>query len=172
MRSFPVRSVLLAACLTLRLAAADAPAPSPDSAATPAASPALDDQKKLEEAIRARLAEHALKKTTMAATVTPAAAQPGTDATGTTAATPAKDAGAPPAKPADDPTTLLPRVEVNQSRITALAIKQHEMDVQIAREKKNTKPTALDENLNDPAVSHNRDAGIAVQVFQVYALPE
>ena len=122
MSSFPVRSVLLAACLTLRLAAADSPAPSPEAAATPAPSPALDDQKKLEEAIRARLAEHALKKTTMAATVAPAAAQSGPDVPGTTpAATRAKDAGTPPAKPADDPTTLLPRVEVNQSRITALA---------------------------------------------------
>ena len=115
MSSFPVRSVLLAACLTLRLAAADSPAPSPEAAATPAPSPALDDQKKLEEAIRARLAEHALKKTTMAATVAPAAAQSGPDVPGTTpAATRAKDAGTPPAKPADDPTTLLPRVEVNQ----------------------------------------------------------
>jgi LPS O-antigen subunit length determinant protein (WzzB/FepE family) len=54
----------------------------------------------------------------------------------------------------EDPTMLLPRVEVNQTRITELAIALHEKDVEIAREKKNIKPTGLDESLNDKEVAH------------------
>ena len=49
---------------------------------------------------------------------------------------------------------MLPRVEVSKSRITELVIQQHELDVEIAREKKNTKPTKLDDTLNDPDVAH------------------
>ena len=54
----------------------------------------------------------------------------------------------------EDPTMLLPRVEVNQTRITELAIALHEKDVEIAREKKNIKASPLDESLNDTDVSH------------------
>jgi hypothetical protein len=151
MNLLPVRFALLIACLALRLAAADTPA----SAAA--------DQKKLEEAIRVRLADHALHKASRAAppadtatatTATGATAQPG----GTAAATPATTAtpaGTPAAAPKDEAATQLPRVEVNKSRITELAIALHEKDIEIAREKKAAKPTGLDESMNDPEVAHS-----------------
>ena len=149
MKLLLLRTTLLTACLALRLAAADTPGPSPASTSTAP----LDDQKKLEEAIRLRLAEHALKKATKAAppaaTATPPSGSPANPA-----GTPPAAADAQSAAPKDEPTTLLPPVEVSQSRITELAIKQHEMDVQIAREKRNTTPTGLDNSLNDPGVSH------------------
>jgi hypothetical protein len=148
-----VRTALLATCLALRLGAADTPATSP--ATTTAPTPAIEDQRKLEEAIRLRLAEHALKKVETAAPAPAAAAQsPETAAPATTAAAPAKGAQAEPAKSADDPTMLLPRVEVSQTRITESAIQLQAKDRQIAQEKKNTKPTGLDDNLNDTEVSH------------------
>jgi hypothetical protein len=49
---------------------------------------------------------------------------------------------------------LLPRVEVSKTRITELAIALHEKDVEIAREKKNIKASALDDSLNSPDVAH------------------
>jgi len=146
MKSPLLRTALLTTCLALRLGAADTPAPSPEPAAAPA--PATDEQKKQEEAIRLRLAEHTLKKTAPAAPVAATTA-------GTVATAPATGAEAPPAKPADDPTMLLPRVEVSQTRITETAIQLQAKDREIAQEKKNTKPTGLDENLNDPEVSHS-----------------
>lgn len=131
----PLRTALLAAGLALRLAAADAPTP-----AAPA-SPA-DEQKILEQAILERLADHALKKGEKAAPVG-----------ATDKAAPAPVSGVPDA-PATDPTMLLPRVEVNQSRITQQAILEHQKDREIALEKKNTTPTPVDSALNDPGVSH------------------
>jgi hypothetical protein len=141
------RTALITGCVAAcRLAAADE---TPPPAPAPASTPLTDDQKKLEEAIRIRLAEHALKKgakatvtatEASAATANPGA--PGANGTGTAA------------KPGEDPTMLLPRVEVNKSRVTELAIKLHEKDLEIAREKKNSTPTTLDTALNDPGVSH------------------
>ncbi len=136
-----VRFALITAVLSLRLSAADTPASTPDQTpfaepppgSTPAATRTPDEQRKLEDAVRLRLAEHALKK----------AGKPATATTATPAA-PAKD----------DPTMLLPRIEVSKSRITELAIALHEKDVEIAREKKNIKPSALDASLNDPDVAH------------------
>ncbi len=136
-----VRFALITAVLSLRLSAADTPASTPDQTpfaepppgSTPAATRTPDEQRKLEDAVRLRLAEHALKKAGKPATATTA-----------TPATPAKD----------DPTMLLPRIEVSKSRITELAIALHEKDVEIAREKKNIKPSALDASLNDPDVAH------------------
>ena len=133
MKNHLLRAVLFAACLTARLAAADEAA-SPPPAPTPP--PLSESEKKQEEAIRARLADHALKKANSAGAV--ATADPGTPIT------PEKE----------NPTMLMPRVEVNQSRITELAIALHEKDVEIAREKKNIKTTALDDSLNDTAVAH------------------
>jgi len=143
MKSPLLRTALLTTCLTFRLVAADSPAPSPATTTSPTATSALDEQRKLEEAIQLRLAEHALKKTATTAATTP------------TATAPAKDTGGQPAKPADDPTMLLPKVEVSQSRITESAIQLQAKDRQIAQEKKNTKPTGLDVNLNDTEVSHS-----------------
>ncbi len=146
MRILSVGVALLTACLALRLAAADPSAP----ASTP------DDQKQLEEKVRLRLAEHALKKAAKPAPVANPATTPG--ATPVTPA-PAADATTTPtpataATPPEDPATLLPRVEVSKERITQLAIQLQEKDREIAAEKRNMTPTTLDTSLNDPNVSH------------------
>ncbi len=149
---FPLlRTLLLAAGLTARLAAQDAaPAPDQTPIAEPPPSPAAaplrtpEEQKKLEDAIRLRLAEHALKKAQPAVVADPAA-KPATDA---------PPNATPPDAAKQDPTMLMPRVEVNQSRVTELAIALQDIDREIAREKKNIKPSALDESLNDPDVAH------------------
>lgn len=146
-----LRATLVAACLTLRLGAQNpanppesAPIAEPPPVLAPASNRTPEEQKKLEETIRVRLAEHVLKK----------AGKPATPPATTTTA-PAGTATAATAEPAkEDPTMLLPRVEVNQSRITELAIALHEKDLEIAREKKNIKTTALDESLNDTKVAH------------------
>jgi hypothetical protein len=153
-------TALFSVCLTLRLAAAtpapttdQAPIAEPPPALSPPPTPAQDDQKKLEDAIRLRLAEHALKKASKSAPAAATTPAPGTTAAPVTTA-PAQTvaANATPAK--EDPATMLPRVEVSKSRITELTIQQHELDVEIAREKKNTKPTTLDDTLNDSDVAH------------------
>jgi len=146
MKNFLLRAALFTACLAPPLDAADAPASPPET--TPIAEPpptaavpsmqTPEDQKKLEDAIRTRLTEHAIRK------ASPAPATAGATSAVPTPVTPAKD----------DPTMLLPRVEVNQSRITELAVALHEKDVEIAIEKKNIKPSALDDSLNDTEVSH------------------
>ena len=155
------RFALITAVLTVRLAAADTSATIPDQApiaepppgSTSAPTRTPEEQKKLEDAIRLRLAEHALKKAGKPASATApdsgttpssAAATPTNPATVTAQATAASE----------NPTMLLPRVEVSKSRITELAIALHEKDVEIAREKKNIKPRALDDTLNDPDVAH------------------
>jgi hypothetical protein len=147
-----LRTALLTACLAARLTA-QSPATAPDQ--TPIAEPppspdtapprTPEEQKKLEEAIRLRLAEHALKKAKPAPATDGAAADAAkSEAAAQAAATPAKE----------NPTMLLPRVEVSKSRVTELAIALQEIDREIAREKKNIKPTALDDSINDPAVAH------------------
>ena len=150
---FPLlRTLLLSAGLAARLAAqSPAPAPDPTPIAEPPPSPDTapprtpEEQKKLEEAIRLRLAEHALKKAKPAAATDGAATEAAkSEAAAQAAATPAKE----------DPTMLLPRVEVNQSRVTELAIALQAIDREIAREKKNVKASPLDESLNDPEVAH------------------
>ena len=127
---------MCAACLAVRLAAADAPAPTaPISAA--------DEEKKHEQAILDRLAEHSLKK----------GEKPSTAGGSGKSATPGVS-GVPDAPAKEDATMLLPRVEVNQSRITEQVILEHKKDREIAQEKKNTVPTPVDSALNDPGVSH------------------
>ena len=139
------RTALLIGCVAVcRLAAADDVPPPPPA---PTASTMTDDQKKLEEAIRIRLAEHTLKKGAKATVATTA------ETTGTPPAAAATNPGTPP-KPAEDPATQLQRVEVNQTRVTELAIKLHEKDLEIAREKRNATPTTLDTTLNGSGVSH------------------
>src|SRR5207248_8352978 len=51
------------------------------------------------------------------------------------------------------PPTVLPKVEVKKPRITVLDHELAEEEKQIAREKKNAKPTELDKALNDSKVS-------------------
>jgi small-conductance mechanosensitive channel len=143
-----LRLALISAGLAVRLAAAEDPSPIAEPAAPPpphASTLSAAEQQKLESAIRERLAEHTLEKASKnapavhTAPATPAANVPGTKAA-TSAANP-------------EVTTLMPRVEVNKSRITELAIKEHEKDLEIAREKQLTKPTALDAGLNDSEIS-------------------
>jgi len=152
-----LRLALIAACLALRLAAAEDPGSNAEPVALPPPQPAAPptaDQQKLEAAIRERLAEHTLEKT---AKTTPTHAAPVAAATTATAAgnagttAPATSTSSP---TSDQATLLLPRVEVNKSRITEVMIKEHQKDLEIAQEKKNTTPTALDSALNDSDVSH------------------
>jgi hypothetical protein len=165
MKSPLLRTALLTACLTLRLAAAtpdstpeQTPIAEPPPVPAPLPAPAQDDQKKLEEAIRLRLAEHALKKASKAdhpATATPPETPANPAAPAAAAATPAKDANAQVAQAKEDPATTLPSVQVSKSRITDLAIQLQQKDREIAQEKKNSTPTALDDTLNDDKVSHS-----------------
>jgi hypothetical protein len=108
------------------------------------------------EEIRARLAEHARKKS--------AESSAATDAPTTKAVAPISPTAAPvatgksdkaPTKvspPADSP-EVLPKVEVRKERITELDRQVDKQNREIAREKKNTKPTPLDEALNGPKTS-------------------
>ena len=153
-----VRFALITAVLTLRLTAADTPAtPSdqtpiaePPPGSTPAPTRTPEEQKKLEEAVRLRLAEHALKKAGKTAPASATELTPATTATPTNPGTVTAQATA----TTENPTMLLPRVEVSKSRVTELAIALHEKDVEIAREKKNIKASALDTTLNDSDVAH------------------
>jgi len=123
-----------------------------------------------EEEIKARLAEHARKHAMKSAEVpqkdTAAAA-----ATGNATAKPKSETGAPvnpptgaqPAQtpatatatttPPPEPPSVLPKVEVKRDRITELDRQVAKQNAEIAREKVNTKPTALDDTLNGAKVS-------------------
>jgi hypothetical protein len=115
------------------------------------------------EEIQARLAEHARKKAFEASTSsatpvqkanTPVAeiAAPVAPAGATkTPATEAKPAAE--ATPAPEAAKVLPKVEVKKGRITELDRQLDKQNEEIAREKKNTKPTPLDETLNGPKIS-------------------
>ena len=118
-----------------------------------------DDAKKKEE-IRALILADAQKQA--AQTAAPASKPTDKDAPDALATLPAPkptDAGTPaaatitPPPAAQAPATMLPKVQVNKSRITNLDIEINEQDKAIAREKVNTKPTKLDESLNNSAVS-------------------
>jgi hypothetical protein len=116
------------------------------------------------EEIQARLAEHARKHalgenatpTTAATSKTPAAPSP-TAAPVATAAPAGAGTTAPgtgtfaPAAP--EPPNVLPKVEVRKGRVTELDRQLEKQNQEIAREKKNTKPTALDATLNGSKVS-------------------
>ncbi len=118
-----------------------------------------DDAKKKEE-IRALILADAQKQAAQPAA--PASKPTDKDAPDALATLPAPkptDAGTPaaatitPPPAAQAPATMLPKVQVNKSRITNLDIEINEQDKAIAREKVNTKPTKLDESLNNSAVS-------------------
>jgi hypothetical protein len=120
-----------------------------------------------EEEIKARLAEHARKHAMKSAEV-PQKETAATAATGNTPAKPNTGTGAPvnphaaaqPANataatnpPAPEPASLLPKVDVKRDRITELDRQLEKQNAEIAREKVNTKPTALDDTLNGAKVS-------------------
>ena len=114
------------------------------------------------EAMRAKLIEDAKKQP----------AKPSSSAAAPTKAFPATPAATPPTtkgtaastapKPAEsttetttpvDPTTVLPKIEVNRGKIHPLARELFEKEREIAREKELTKPSELDKALNNPKVS-------------------
>jgi hypothetical protein len=122
------------------------------------------------EEIQARLAEHARKKA-LGPVAEAAAEKAASEKSGISSAqspaaaatppgaTPAAAAPPPPAADAKAPTAaeeapkILPRVEVKKERITELDRQVQKQNAEIAREKKNTKPTKLDETLNGEKVS-------------------
>lgn len=118
-----------------------------------------------EEEIRARLQGHLLKRRTSSAAATKAEKRDEpvkTVSTSIEQSPPAKEAASTPdapkaandAKaPSEDATTVLPRVEVRKDRITELDRQVAKQNKEIARERQNTKPTALDETLNGPKTS-------------------
>jgi hypothetical protein len=148
MKALVLPLALFAACLTA--AATDEAANKTETTAT----------------MRTRLLEDAKAKAAAIAAAQPApgataAAQPEkTDKPAAPAAAPeptpvaaTKDAAAAAAKTAQEPPSILPKVEVNQSRITVLDVELQKQDKDIAREKEKTKPTELDKALNNSKVS-------------------
>ncbi len=147
---------------TARVVAADEPTP------TPATAPAPEPKSHLAEILKARAAEDAKKKpaTPAAEPITPTAqavkaeeknplaiATAPAAPTAPASSTPAKDAPAPAPTAAQQPPTMLPKVEVKKDRVTVLDHNLAMQDKEIAREKKNTTPTELDKALNDSKVS-------------------
>lgn len=132
------------------------------------------------EILKARLAEDAKNAPAAPAATAPGtttSTAPGTS-NGSTTATTAPGAGvkapAPPAetspilattppattdtpstqpKPGAQPATVMPQVEVRKRRITELDRQLAQQDQEIAREKKNTKPSEVDKALNDSKIA-------------------
>lgn len=132
---------VLAAVTAARVASAEEPPPT---------------SSRMKEVLKAIAAEEAKKKPAPPSKVVPASTAPEKNV----APAPAKEAPPPaPAKPAGkeaeskEAPTVLPQVEVRKGRITELDIQLHEQAKEIKREKKNTKPTEMDEALNHPTVS-------------------
>ncbi|MEO7599288.1 MAG: hypothetical protein ABIV50_10175 [Opitutus sp.] len=107
------------------------------------------------EEIQARLAEHARKKATGESSVrTTPNPQKSPSPVSSTAAPVASAGGASPNAPAQpEAAKVLPKVEVRKGRVTELDRQLEQQNQEIAREKKNAKPTPLDEALNGPKVS-------------------
>jgi hypothetical protein len=111
------------------------------------------------EEIKARLAEHARKKEKAAEPAqSPAASTPSqtaapvvTSKEGAAAVTKSKNEKA--AAVSKEPAAVLPKVDVRKDRITELDRQLEKQNKEISREKKNTKPTPLDETLNSPKIS-------------------
>jgi hypothetical protein len=110
------------------------------------------------EEIQARLAEHARKKASGESAVpTPATAGTHKPAgavspIGAPVTTPGSTPPPAPAAAPEEP-KVLPKVDVRKGRITELDRQLGKQNQEIAREKKNTKPTALDETLNGSKIS-------------------
>ncbi len=114
------------------------------------------------EAMRAKIIEDAKKQPAKPAPAAAAAPKTTPASTGSTPATAKNSAPVSSEKPADvppekeapaDPTTVLPKIEVNRGKIHPLARELFEKEREIAREKELTKPSELDKALNNPKVS-------------------
>lgn len=130
------------------------------SIAAPAGFRAADEEPvpktNMKEVLRARMAEDAKKKPAPANAPTPAKAEK-TDAK---SESPAPATGSESAKDsakknatAQQPATVLPKVEVKKARITVLDQQLAKQDEEIAREKKNLKPSETDLALNDAKIA-------------------
>jgi len=154
--SSKVALLVFSAGLALRAIAADEPAPEPRSS--------------MKDVIRARVAaEEAREKSAPASSTLPkpppitptgkaedkAAAIPAA-ALAVDKNTPAAKAAAPantPKSAANEPATVLPRIEVRKERVTKLDVEIARQEHEIQLEKQNTKPTKLDQALNDSKVA-------------------
>lgn len=120
---------------------------------------------RMKEVLKARASEEAKKQPAPPATSAPASAAktkkgeetPASPAPTAKKETAAKDIptapGATAPKAAEEPPTVLPKVEVRKDRITELDRQLHEQAKEIRREKKNTEQTETDKALNHPKVS-------------------
>lgn len=137
-----------------------------------AADEAVEKKPSRNEAMRAQMIEDAKKQAAKPATppsVPPTAPAKKADAAtpAQSAPSPAPEAASPPtddgqnltpppptvARAANEPATVLPKIEVNRSKLHPLARELYEKEKEIAREKQLTKPTELDKALNNPKLS-------------------
>jgi hypothetical protein len=141
MKAFSLRLALCLACLSpgVRAFAAE------DDNATSA---------RMKEVLKAKLADDAKNKNAKP-TLPPLVAKPESATEPAAPVTPpaASSATAAPVPPKPEPTTVLPKVEVRKNRITELDRQIYEQEKDIAREKKNTKSTEVDNALNDSKVA-------------------
>lgn len=139
-RALPL--ALLAASLPFRVFAAEAT----EASEAPKTS--------MKNVLKARIAEDAKKAEAKGAVpkqAAPAAASPATPAT--PASTPATAAVSSRKETAKEPATVLPKVEVKKSRITVLDQQLAKQEEDIARERKNLKPSEVDLALNDAKIA-------------------
>lgn len=115
------------------------------------------------EMLKARLAEEAKNAPTNATAgkgapagasgnATTSATPSGNPIVATGPGTPAEPTATKPKAPAE-PATVMPKVEVKKGRITELDQQLAKQEQDIAREKKNTKPSEVDKALNDSKIA-------------------
>jgi hypothetical protein len=156
----PTRLAVLALLLSAaRLAAADTPAPASPAEPAPAAAEPAEHHSSISDLVKAKMLQDARKAPAKdAKTPPPKKSDKDAAVTGSTSETSASPGaasapGTTPAAAKAEPATVLPKVEVRRERITVLDQKIAEQERDIAREKKNTKPTEVDAALNGPAAS-------------------
>lgn len=140
-----------------------------------AADEPVEKRSSAKDAMRAQMLEDAKKQNAKPVTTAPTPAKPSNTTpapakTSATTPTPAATATAPdkkenaPAAPAapvatteagkpTEPATVLPKVEVNRSKLHPLARELYETEKELAREKQLTKSSELDKALNNPKVT-------------------
>lgn len=141
----------------LPLALFAASLPFPVSAAEAAEAPEAP-KTSMKSVLKARIAEDAKKAEAKGAAPKQAAptavSSPASPATAATpASTPATAATPSRKETAKEPATVLPKVEVKKSRITVLDQQLAKQEEDIARERKNLKPSEVDLALNDTKVA-------------------
>lgn len=131
------------------------------AASLPLLAPAAEEPEapktSMKSVLKARIAEDAKKAEAKGAApkqAAPAAVSPASPAAATTpASTPATTATPARKETAREPATVLPKVEVKKSRITVLDQQLAKQEEDIARERKNLKPSEVDLALNDTKVA-------------------